>query len=239
MQVIILAAGRGSRLGRALPKPLTELADGRTILQQQLDNLAAALGPEAAEIQIVVGHGLDHVIEAHPDLPKVYNEEYAWTNTSKSLLRALHRTPHDEGALWINGDLVFHPGVLALGQQLVEDGTSYVTVNRAKVSDEEVKYTIADDGSILALSKTVPLSLAAGEAIGINYVSAADKGELLYWLARVHNEDYFERAIELAVSKSKVRFLPVDVGAHYAVEVDFESDLVAANRATEASTSPA
>ena len=32
----------GSRLGRTLPKSLTELSDGRTIMRQQHDNIAAA-----------------------------------------------------------------------------------------------------------------------------------------------------------------------------------------------------
>ena len=32
LQIVILAAGMGSRLGRSLPKPLTELNDGRSII---------------------------------------------------------------------------------------------------------------------------------------------------------------------------------------------------------------
>ena len=47
LQTVILAAGMGSRLGRALPKPLTELSDGRTIMRQQHDNIRAAFGTGA------------------------------------------------------------------------------------------------------------------------------------------------------------------------------------------------
>ena len=47
-QIVILAAGMGSRLGRSLPKPLTELNDGRTIMQQQFDNIHHAFGNERA-----------------------------------------------------------------------------------------------------------------------------------------------------------------------------------------------
>ena len=43
-QIVILAAGMGSRLGRSLPKPLTELSDGRTIMGQQFDNVRYAFG---------------------------------------------------------------------------------------------------------------------------------------------------------------------------------------------------
>ena len=39
VQAVILAAGMGTRLGRPWPKPLTPLDDGRTIMQQQIENL--------------------------------------------------------------------------------------------------------------------------------------------------------------------------------------------------------
>ena len=43
LQIVILAAGMGSRLGRALPKPLTELSDGRSIMRQQHDNIRSCV----------------------------------------------------------------------------------------------------------------------------------------------------------------------------------------------------
>ena len=70
--IVILAAGMGSRLGRSLPKPLTELADGRTIMGQQHDNIAAAFGQDAS-ITTVVGYKLEHIIDAFPDVNYVYN----------------------------------------------------------------------------------------------------------------------------------------------------------------------
>ena len=39
IQVVILAAGMGTRLEKPWPKPLTPLLDGRTIMQQQIENL--------------------------------------------------------------------------------------------------------------------------------------------------------------------------------------------------------
>ena len=58
-QVVILAAGMGTRLARPLPKPLTELRDGRSIMQQQIDNLKTAFG-ESYRVMIVVGFKLSH-----------------------------------------------------------------------------------------------------------------------------------------------------------------------------------
>jgi choline kinase len=224
-QIVILAAGMGSRLGRSLPKPLTELSDGRSIMQQQFDNIRHAFG-KTAEITIVVGYKLEHIIEAFPNASFVYNEQYDQTNTSKSLMRAL-RASKDGGVLWMNGDVVFDPEALVRAAALVEQEQSFVSVNTSKVSDEEVKYTVDAEGYINELAKTTKGGL--GEAVGINYVAAHDKAALLRQLGRVADQDYFERGIELAIEQDKLRFEPVDISDLYAVEIDFAEDLERAN----------
>jgi len=224
-QIVILAAGMGSRLGRSLPKPLTELSDGRTIMQQQFDNIHAAFGSDA-KVTIVVGYKLEHIVEAFPDADFVYNEEYDQTNTSKSLLRAL-RAGGSGGTLWMNGDVVFDPEALRRAAKLVARDQSFVAVNTAKVSDEEVKYTTDAEGFIKELSKTVKGGL--GEAVGINYIASHQKAALVRQLARVGDQDYFERGLELAIEQDGVRIEPVDISDLYAVEVDFAEDLERAN----------
>jgi choline kinase len=224
-QVVILAAGMGSRLGRSLPKPLTELADGRTIMRQQFDNIEHAFGRNAA-VTIVVGYKLEHIIEAFPDASFVYNEQYDQTNTSKSLLRALQAS-QPGGVLWMNGDVVFDPRVLDRAAAMIARDQSFVTVNTAKVSDEEVKYTTSAEGYIKELSKTVKGGL--GEAVGINYISGSDKASLVRHLARVGDQDYFERGLELAIERDGMLVEPVDISDLYAVEIDFAEDLQRAN----------
>ena len=224
-QIVILAAGMGSRLGRSLPKPLTELSDGRTIMQQQFDNIHHAFG-NSAKVTIVVGYKLEHIIEAFPEASFVYNEQYDQTNTSKSLMRAL-RASSPGGVLWMNGDVVFDPETLERAARLVARDQSFVSVNTSSVADEEVKYTTDAEGYIRELSKTVKNGL--GEAVGINYVSRDDKAILLRQLMRVADQDYFERGIELAIEQDGLRFEPVDISDLYAVEVDFAEDLERAN----------
>lgn len=225
LQTVILAAGMGSRLGRSLPKPLTELSDGRTIMRQQHDNIRAAFGDDA-RITTVVGYRAETVVEAFPDVDYVYNERYDQTNTSKSLLRALKATGKG-GVLWMNGDVVFDPRILGRAIELIAREQSFVTVNTAKVSDEEVKYTVTAEGYINALSKTVRGGI--GEAVGINYISAADKRALVAQLGRVDDQDYFERGLELAIAENGLLLEPLDISDLYAVEVDFAEDLERAN----------
>ncbi|NEM90557.1 NTP transferase domain-containing protein [Galbitalea soli] len=224
-QVVILAAGMGSRLGRSLPKPLTELSDGRTIMQQQFDNIRHAFG-DSAQVTIVVGYKLEHIIEAFPQASFVYNEQYDQTNTSKSLMRALAASAPG-GVLWMNGDVVFDPEALERAARVIAREQSFVSVNTSKVSDEEVKYTTDAEGYIKELSKTVEGGL--GEAVGINYISRDDKATLLRQLKRVDAQDYFERGIELAIEQDKLRIEPVDISDLYAVEIDFAEDLERAN----------
>ena len=225
IQVVILAAGMGTRLSRPLPKPLTELKDGRSIMQQQVDNLKTAFGADY-RLTTVVGFKLEAIIERFPEATYVYNEAYDQTNTSKSLLKAL-RASGDGGVLWLNGDVVFDPQVLVRVTPYMDGNQSFVVVNTSKVSDEEVKYTLDSAGFIDQLSKQVQPAL--GEAVGINYVAAQDKAALIARLAQVDDQDYFERGIELAIARDGLRFQAVDISDLYAVEVDFPEDLERAN----------
>jgi choline kinase len=224
-QVVILAAGMGTRLGRKLPKPLTPLMDGRSIMQQQLDGIRAVFGDDAS-VTAVVGYRAKAVMRAQPDLRFAFNPDFAVTNTSQSLLRAL-RTSHPGGVLWMNGDVVFDPAVLDHAASLVQADESFVCVDTSTVADEEVKYTLDGDGFIAELSKTVVGGL--GEAVGINYVSSADKAALVEHLAACELNDYFERGMELAIQHAGVRFHPLDISRFSAVEVDFDEDLQRAN----------
>jgi CDP-glycerol glycerophosphotransferase len=233
-EAVVLAAGLGTRLGRPYPKPLTMLRSGRSIIRHQVESLREHFGSEL-RVNVVVGFKMDLLIEANPDVSFVYNEIYDSTNTSKSLLKALALTG-PSAVLWLNGDVVFDPRLLARVEEAIAARESFVCVNTDSVADEEVKYTVGADGGIDALSKNVPDAL--GEAVGINYVGAGDKQSLRGWLERCDEQDYFERGIELAVADGGVRFVPVDISAFPCIEVDFQADLDRANRIGPASGHP-
>ncbi|MEP6760595.1 MAG: phosphocholine cytidylyltransferase family protein [Sporichthyaceae bacterium] len=225
LQVSILAAGMGTRLGRPFPKPLTELANGKSIMAQQVDNLRGIFGKDL-RITVVVGFKHDLIMERFPDVLFAYNENYDQTNTSKSLLRALG-VSHVGGVLWLNGDVVFDQRILETLRPLIEAEQTFVCVNTEAVGDEEVKYNVDDRGFIRELSKTVSQPL--GEAVGINYVASTDKAVLMEHLENCDDQEYFERGIETAVASAGMLVRPVDISEFYAVEVDFEGDLERAN----------
>ena len=222
---VILAAGMGTRLGRPWPKPLTPLADGRTIMRQQVDNLTSAFGDEL-RIMTVIGFKLDLIIESFPNNLYVYNESYDQTNTNRSLLKAL-KLSGPGGVLWMNGDVVFDPRVLDRVKEYIDRDESMICVNTAVVGDEEVKYRVDADGFVNELSKQVVNAL--GESVGINFVAKKDKELLISGLEACQDSDYFERGIEIMVDLHGSRVRPVDISDLFAVEVDFEEDLTRAN----------
>jgi choline kinase len=226
IQVVILAAGMGTRLGKPWPKPLTQLSDGRSIMQQQMENVQTVFG-DKARVTVVVGFKLEMIMEAHPTASFVYNEVYDQTNTSKSLLRAL-RASQESGVLWLNGDVVFDHKVLERVADLIAADKSFVCVNTSATADEEVKYTVDAQGYIKELSKTVKGAL--GEAVGINFISSREKADVIIQLEACGEQDYFERGLELAIEKHGLQMKPIDISDLFAVEVDFQDDLDRANK---------
>jgi len=226
IQVVILAAGMGTRLGKPWPKPLTQLSDGRSIMQQQMENVQTVFG-DKARVTIVVGFKLEMIMEAHPTASFVYNEIYDQTNTSKSLLRAL-RASQESGVLWLNGDVVFDHKVLERVADRIAADKSFVCVNTSATADEEVKYTVDAQGYIKELSKTVKGAL--GEAVGINFISSREKADVITQLDACGEQDYFERGLELAIEKHGLQMEPIDISDLFAVEVDFQDDLDRANK---------
>jgi choline kinase len=232
IQIVILAAGMGTRLGRPHPKGLTVLDTGETIIGRQIRNIKAAFGKDAS-ITIVVGYKLDMIIDAFPDVNYIYNEAYDVTNTSKSLLKALTNSHKKSSVLWMNGDVVFDERLLLEMKKRIDfSNTSMVSVNSSVVGEEEVKYTLDNSDCIQELSKIIPSHKALGESVGINYVTVEDKNILTYWLGKVKADDYFERGIEMAIEKDNLRFLPYDISllGYHATEVDFHEDLQQANQ---------
>jgi choline kinase len=107
-------------------------------------------------------------------------------------------------------------------------GQSFICVNTSAVAEEEVKYTVSTDGFIDELSKTV--NPALGEAVGINYISESDRATFIRGLESCEDGDYFERGLEIAIDRDRLRVMPLDITDLFAVEVDFEEDLSRANQ---------
>jgi len=225
MKIVILAAGIGSRLGNPFPKPLTPLKNGKSIMQQQIENIASSFHFE--DINTVVGFKKDLIMESFPDVSYIYNQLFDQTNTSKSLLKALKKFK-GESVLWLNGDVVFDPNIFDTLSPFITKDLSFVSVNNQEVGEEEVKYTLDNEGYINDISKQVVNGL--GEAVGINFISKSDINFFIKRLEECDNNDYFERGLELAIQKDNIKVHAVDISAYDCLEVDFKEDLENANK---------
>lgn len=223
MKIIILAAGIGSRLGNPFPKPLTALANNKSIMQIQIENLGSQFNID--DIYVVVGFKKDLIMERFPDLNYIYNPFFDQTNTSKSLLKALKKMA-DEDVLWLNGDVVFDRNLLKVLLPNIERSESFVAVNTSKVGDEEIKYTLKDQ-YIYQLSKKVEQGL--GEAVGINFISAENLPIFIEHLEACSDNDYFEKGLEMAIAADGLKVKAIDISSYYCKEIDFKEDLDDAN----------
>lgn len=216
MKAIILAAGRGTRLGLDLPKAMVEIDCGQTIIDYQVENLKPFI--PAQDILVVVGFKKELITARHQELNFVVNERFALTNTSKSLLEGLNRV--DDDVLWINGDVIFDRKLIP---KMLSAGCSCVLVDNKRCGPEEVKYRIDEEGYITEISKQV--EQARGEALGLNLVTKADLKPFRKHLELVADSEYFEKAIENYIIQDKGRFLAVSADGLFCHEVDFPEDL--------------
>lgn len=214
MKAVILAAGIGSRVGNQLPKCLLSLPHGNSIMANQI-NLLRESG--VREIIAVVGFKKEFIMEKYPGIVYKYNPFYHVTNTSKSLMMAMEGITEDD-VIWLNGDVFLEIDVI---KKVLSKRGNVIAVNKAICGKEEVKYRTDSYGKIKRISKKVPK--AEGEALGINKISKQDFAVFLDSLRKCENNDYFEKAIEICVTKG-MEFLPVDISDLKCIEIDFKKD---------------
>ena len=223
MKIIILAAGIGSRLGNPFPKPLTKLKNNKSIMQMMTENISSLYSLDL--VNLVVGFKKNLIMESFPNLTYIYNQYFDQTNTAKSLLKAIKKNKN-QSILWMNGDIVFDKNILLKLKEYIDKDISFVAVNTSKVAEEEVKYTLKNN-YINELSKTVENGL--GEAVGINFISSKYIDSFIKRLEECDDNDYFEKALEVAIEKDSFKIKPVDISEFNCIEIDFEEDLKNAN----------
>ncbi len=101
MEIIILAAGQGTRMRSALPKVLHPL--GGAPLLQHVINTARALQADA--IHVVYGHGGDRVRTVLSDAPVQWVEQAEQLGTGHAVAQALPAIADDQTVLILYGDV--------------------------------------------------------------------------------------------------------------------------------------
>lgn len=226
---IILAAGRGSRLGgeeAGMCKALLDVG-GETILRYQVRRLREC---GVVRLAVVTGFLAEAVREhlAGETITWFHNPDYATTNSLHSLLLA--RDHAIAGTLVLNCDVIFHADLLR--RLLADPGPNAILVDfESELGDEEMKVRVTD-GLVTAISKDIPGEPGMGENLGIIRIGARDsaaffacaEGIIKAGEARAWAPHCIQRLV------GRVPFRAVPTGGLPWTEIDFPEDLAHARR---------
>lgn len=173
--VVVLAAGKGSRLGALgpdTPKWLLPVGD-ETIADRQLQGLAAG-GDHVASVTALTGHAagaIDRYLAEHgADASTLFNDHYADWNNWYSVLLALRHLPQDARVTFMNSDLFVEPDIVSafVEAAATTDAEALIAVDlERELTDESMKVTRRGDGTLDRIGKIPDMPSGDGEYIGI------------------------------------------------------------------------
>ena len=237
IECVILAAGKGSRLGYLTaerPKTLLPLVNHETILDRLLRQTECSL---VQSTTIVTGHAAvaveEHLRNHWSSTPRARAintlrfGDYERTNNIGSLLAAASRVAG--GMLVVNSDLVCNDDLFKLLIDSVKSTPqhSWMMVDtRGRLGEEEMKVSFGPKGRVTAIGKWLNPRSAKGEYIGAMYVNPRDREMLCEsasaLLARGGDALYYEDALNHAVDVLTLYTIPLQDGRW--TEVDTPAD---------------
>jgi choline kinase len=230
MRAILLAAGRGKRLGQVEPKCLLSI-DGRSLLERHLSNM-----PEAGitALTIVVGYEKERILAAlealRSGIPVETIDNPRFVHGSIVSLQ-LAGARIDEGAVWMDAD-VLYPASL-LGRLVRSTHPNCVLLDgRSEETGEEMMVGVRG-GRVAKIARRVgPTWDFAGESVGFAKVGP-EGGRVMRRLldeevgaGRLDQE--YEAAMDRAFAEVPFGHERVDDLAW--TEIDFEEDVVKARK---------
>lgn len=225
MQAIIMAAGKGSRLGeltKGNPKSFVEIK-GKKLIDYNLEILRE-IGVE--KIIIVTGYREDAFRELTKDMPEVtlkYNPFYSLVNVLGSFYMGMDEL--DEDFLYLHADTLCEKRVF---DELVHFRADVNLPTEFKKCDEEAMKVHLENGKITQITKQMPLEEAAGEFIGIASFRKETipklKEKVKEVLAEGKFASYFEAAIQRLIEENEFDIKTIDIKGAFWAEIDFEED---------------
>ncbi len=222
MQALILAAGRGSRLGSKssdVPKCLLEVGR-RPIIEHQLKTLAdAGVGPVA----MVLGYCADEIKDV-VGIRAEYILNPRWSSTNSLYSFWLAREWVSGSLIILNCDTLFHPGIL--DRLLAIKGDAIAYDSSSGDGREHMKVNVVN-GLLRSMSKELPPQEVSGENLGILSFTAETMEALFRKAEGVISDGGEKRWLGSAVAEliRERETRAVDVAGLPWGEIDFPYDL--------------
>lgn len=225
MQAIIMAAGKGSRLGSLtenLPKSFLEIK-GKKLLDI---NIAMLHKFGIWDITIVTGFQDEKFIEATKDIPGItliYNPFYEFTNVIGSYYMGMKQL-HDD-FIYLHADTICD---LSIFEELLRaKGDIVLPVDTKPCDEEAMKVKLADE-KIVEITKQMPVEHAVGEFIGIakikkNVITDLNDSAIGVLRDKVFTS-YFEGALQRVIDMNKYDVRMIKTNGRFWGEVDFLED---------------
>ncbi len=191
LHVIILAAGKGSRMRSQTPKVLHKVA-GKSLLGHVIDS-AAALAPE--QIHVVVGHGKEQVMAEFDSNSQAKGLNFVvqteQLGTGHAVNQALPNIPNGAQVLMLTADVpLIRPQTL---QRLVDSMQSHTLCVLTAIVDNPYglgRITRDDSDSVSGIVEEKDASESQRQIREINSgIICARKNELDSWLAKIGNDN--------------------------------------------------
>lgn len=225
MQAIIMAAGKGSRLGELTggnPKSFVEIHH-KKLIEYNLDILRQ-LGVD--EIIIVTGYRKDAFEELTKDMKDVhlvYNPFYEMVNVLGSFYMGMRYLR--ENFIYLHADTLCDPCILKKLAQFEADMNLPIDY---KVCDEEAMKVRSQEGKIVQITKKMPIEEAEGEFIGIASFKKNIIPSLQIAVEKLLEEknfsEYFEAAIQKLIDEKEFSVCSIPMGNAFWAEIDFRED---------------
>ncbi len=226
MQAIIMAAGKGSRLGgltQGKPKAFAEI-NGRKLIEY---NICLLKKYHIDEIIIVTGfqsEAFEDLLKDEETVHFVYNPFYELMNVLGSFYMGMDRL-HDD-FIYMHADTLCEPSVFE--KMICLDADVVLPVEYKVCDDEEAMKVHSENGKIVQISKQIPNAMAEGEFIGMaafrRKVLPALKAKTRQLMKERAFSDYFEGAIQRLIDEENFDIRAVSMENAFWTEIDFIED---------------